>query len=565
MMITKFRRMIRNKIIWLLILVVIIFAFVIWGTQMPETGAQGPRHAGVLNGDNISFEEFQRARFNSYLAAVLMTGRHIPITPEVEDQLFEMAWQRIATLREAERLGIGATNKEVVDAIQSLEFFQTNGRFNPQAYEQFAQQFLAPMRASKRDFEEHIRQEIMHQKLRMLVDRNILVTPMEIQRTFSTLTDTFEIEYARIDASKVAADVTVSEEDILGFYEKDPEQFMLPERVQVKSAIFAITDFTNDAEISDAEIEEYYDFNMEKFALPDETPSDDLFSITATQYRPLDEVREEIRAELTARQAAILAEAKANDFVQELSLRRTSGKKAFDQVAAEWGIELMMVPPFSMRERPMELENGLAVARAAFSLTDDEDYYYSDPVKGTNFIYVLALVDRAAPRIPLYEEVKGEVEMRALEIAVYNALTEKANEIQQSAIAGLSAGLSFADVLSEYQLNSLKPEPFTLNSPEIDPDLDSSIIRAILTHNSGEVTQPVESEDGYAIIFIKNRTPDNLATIESFRPQIVSTLRRQSSQVAFNDFQQYLLKRGNFEDNFRRRTKQSDEDTDQDS
>jgi len=176
----------------------------------------------------------------------------------------------------------------------------------------------------------------------------------------------------------------------------------------------------------------------------------------------------------------------------------------------------------------------------------------------------LALVDRMPSRIPLYEEVKADVELMALDLAVYNALSEKAREIQQSAIAGLSAGLTFSDVVKAYDLVSVNPAPFTLNNPDIDPTLESAVVRKILTHNQGEVTDPVESEDGFVIAYVKRRTPDSLSSVETYRAQIVGTLRRQNSPVAFNDLQNYLLKKGNFEDNMRRRTPRASSD-DQDS
>jgi len=563
MLITKFHRLIQSKLLWIAFLIVVVFSFVIWGTQMPETGSQGPSSAGKLGGKDISFEEFQKARFNTYLSIVLMSGRHVPITPEVDEQLFEMAWQRIATLNEAKKFGLDTSNQDVVNTIHSLEFLHTDGRFNPQAYDQFAQQFLAPMRASKRDFEEHIRQEIILQKFRTILDRMLLVTPIEIKRTFEMRTDVFELEYVKVDTSLVAPDVTISEEDIIAFYQKEPEQFTLSEKVQVKAAIFPIADFIDAADISDTEIEEYYDFNIEQYAIPrDPDEETNVFSIAATEYRPLDEVKEEIRAILTTKEAAILAEAKANEFIQELSARRAAGRSVFDTIAAEWGNELIMVPPFSARQVPAELENGATAARVAFGLSDDDDYYYSDPIVATNYVYVLSLVERQSERIPEYEEVKADVEMMALEFAIYNALTEKAQEIQQSAVAGLSAGLTFEDVLAAYDLSSIKPAAYTLNSTEMDPDMDPALIRAALIHNEGEVTDLVQTEDGIIIGFIKSRKPDTTATVDSLRPQIVSTLRRQSSPVSFNDFQKYLLEKGNFEDNLRRRAVKDTQDAD---
>ncbi len=128
MLITKFHRLIQSKILWLLFLVIIVFSFVIWGTQMPTTEDRAANDAGKLNGEAIAFDQFQEARFHTYLSVVLMSGRQINITPEVDEQLTDMAWQRIASLQEAEKLGLTTSDEEVIKAIQSLEFLQSNGQ-----------------------------------------------------------------------------------------------------------------------------------------------------------------------------------------------------------------------------------------------------------------------------------------------------------------------------------------------------------------------------------------------------------------------------------------------------
>ncbi len=566
MLITKFHKLIKNRLIWLGFLVVIIFSFVIWGTQMPDARDQGPNAAGSLSGEDISFEEFQRARFNTYLSLVLMTGRAIAITPEIEDQLHEMAWQRIATLREAKNLGISSSNDEVVSAIQSFEFLQQNERFSPQAYDQFAQQFLAQFRATKREFEEHVRQEIILQKLRTVLDRMMLVTPMEVDRTFSTLTDTFEIQYVQIDPDLVADGVVVSEDDILAFFDKDREMFTLPEKVAVKAAVFPVADFREAVTITDEEIEEYYDFNLDRYALPSEAEDTNLFSLAATEYRPLEDVRDEIVDILSARQALILAQDKANQFVQELSFQRNAGRAAFDRVASEEGVELVITAPFGLRDLPSELEeaNPLLV-RAAFNLSDDDDYYYSDPIAGTNFVYVLALRERLPERIPEFEEVRALVERAAREFAIYNALSEKAAEIRDSVIAGLSAGLTFDEVMAEYKLTAVSPPPFDLNTVELDPEIANVLIRHLLTRNAGELTDVIEMENSMLLGYIKSRQANTEVSAEMMRPQIVGTLRRQISPITFTEMQNYLLRQAEFQDNMRRRgpvTATDDDDTD---
>jgi len=566
MLITKFHRLIQNKLLWLAFLIIVVFSFVIWGTQMPDAAERQSNDAGKLNGESIPYEAYQQARFNTYLSIVLMSGRAVPVTPELEEQLHTMAWQRLASLKEAAKLGISSSDDEVVKSIHSFEFLQQGGRYNPQAYDQFAQQFLAQMRATKRDFEEHVRQEIIMQKLRVITERSLLVTPHEIERTFLTLTDTFEIEYVKLTPELISDDVKVSDEEVLAFFNKDPEQFTLAEKVKVKAAVFPIQDYVDQVEITDAEIQEFYDFNLDEYAIESDEPDTNLFSTAVTSYRPLEEVKDEIKQSLALKQAAILAEAKAGEFVQELSLNHKEGRGVFDKIAASMGTELIMAEPFTSRQIPEELEAGPQVVRAAFNLSDDDDYYYSDPVSGSNYVYVLALVERQPQRLPEFEEVKDDVEKMARELASYNALTEKAQALQEKAKEYISEGKSFDDAVTSFDLTSEKPKPFTMNTIDMDEDIASVLIRHILVRNSGELTEPIPTEDGSILLgYVKSRTPATDMTSDTMRPQIISTLRRQSSQVVFQEMQNYLLEKGDFEDKLRRTVEQTDEaETDED-
>lgn len=561
MLITKFHRLIQSRLLWIAFLVIVVFTFVIWGTQMPKASERQANNAGMLNGESIPYEEYQQARFNTYLSIVLMTGRAVPITDELEKQLHDMSWQRLASLKEAAKLGITASDDEVIRSIQSFEFLNQNGRYQPQAYDQFANQFLAQMRATKRDFEEHVRQEIILQKMRVVLDRTLLITPEEITRTYNTLTDTFEIEYVKVDPKVVASDITVSDEDVLAFYNKDPEQFTLSERVKVKAAVFPVTDYENGVEITDAEIQEYYDFNLDEFAIKTNEPETNLFSTASTTYRPLEEVTNDIKAKLVTKQAALLAEEKANQFVQELSVRHSKGRAAFDEIAGEYGIEMVMTEPFTIRQLPKELDAGMDLTRAAFNLSDDDDYFYSDPIKGTNVVYVLALAERQPERVPDFEEVKDDARKMAIEMATFNALTEKAQEIQEKAKEAVAAGKSFDSALANFKLKSEKPKPFTMNTIDLDEKVANALVRHILVRNQGEVTDPIPTEDGDILIgYVKTREPAKESSFEALRPQIIATLRRQSSSVVFQEMQKYLLKRGNLEDKLRRKVSNDEPD-----
>ncbi len=625
MLITKFHKLIQSKLLWISFLVIVVFSFVIWGTQMPENSEQQAMSApGMLDGEPVKPEVFSRARFNTYLGLVMAVGRAVPVNDELSEQLDHAAWQRIASLREADKLGIQASDQEVLDAIRFNPIFQGEqgqNQFSKANYDAFAQQFLNRMGASKRDFEEHMREEIRIRKLQVILERSLLVTPMEIQRTFHALSDTFTIEYVHLTPDLVADNVEVTEEDAMKVFDENPSFFEVPEKVDLKVVAFAADDYLADIEITDAEVREYYDFNLDEFELSEEeqaaideaadeaaedttmvsdsepvedadaeeveeaavdmadadaeaedaedamadaeldTDSDlppmidqpflldtnfDFEASTLAGYKPFEDVEDEIRATLITRAAVMRAAEAADQYVNELSRSKESRADAPGILAEHYAAELLDIEPITRMEAVDGIDAGEAFNVAAFNLSDDPDYYFSDPVSGTNHVYVLILEARIPKRIPEFEEIKEEATALARENAVVDALNEYAEAMKDEALAAMKAGTDFDAFMETYGLPVDRPEPFSTAGAEIDSDYGPELIRGILTRNPGEISDIIPVEDGILLAYIKERRAGDPMTFDTIRQQIVMSMRRQNSRVLFNNYQDYLLEEADF-------------------
>ena len=108
-LITRFNRMIRSKILWGIFAFIIAFAFVgasaLSSARRPGgCGSQPSTNvAGMLNGEEVSERELALARFFE-----LGLRSNIPIPKELEDTLHRSAWRRLALLKTARQLGLGA-------------------------------------------------------------------------------------------------------------------------------------------------------------------------------------------------------------------------------------------------------------------------------------------------------------------------------------------------------------------------------------------------------------------------------------------------------------------------
>lgn len=158
-------------------------------------------YAGILDGSAVPAAEYRAAYNSTYLARTLL-GRKVDSTPESESRMRELSWMRLATLREAANLGIGATDEELKDAIQS-NFAETNGVSSSDRYNAFIATTIKPLGFSAIEYEQHLRDEITIEKLRGRIGRLAHVTPLEFQGVVETLLDTFTVEYVVVRGADV--------------------------------------------------------------------------------------------------------------------------------------------------------------------------------------------------------------------------------------------------------------------------------------------------------------------------------------------------------------------------
>ncbi len=558
MLIGKFHRLIQSRLLWLGFLLVVVFTFVIWGMITPR-GARRAREqqaAGRLNGKPVSHQEFRQAYFNSYLSVVMIMGQALNITPKLDKELRRAAWRRLAALAEARKLGISASDAEVVATIQHHPGFAVDGRFSPARYNAFIAGLLRSVGVSETQFEQHVREEIILQKMRHMIRRAALISPFEQKRAFATLTDVFTVDYTLVRPSDVAGEVHLSREDVRAYFDRDPAAFTIPEKVRVAYVEFPISNYLADASVSEDDIQAYYDQHIDDFttdtnaAATNAASSTNAVAETDSLYRPLDEVHDEIAATLRHNAAVAAAQDAATDFVVALAPDREGNAPTFEEAAADRGLKVLTLPPFAEKEPLAGISAGLDFNHAAFELSLGPDDYFSDAVVGTSAVYVIALKERFEPRVPQFDEVAARVRAAAEADALEKALTEKARKLHDDLEKGLAAGKTFAKIVRRHGLIPVNVTNLTaaVGFKDLDEDTSDTILRAILVRNQGELTDLVPLEDAIAIAYIAERKPGDPARFESLRQNIINALRRDRARLLWQGFEDYLLRQAHFEE-----------------
>ncbi len=403
-----------KKIIFWLIIAVMVFAFVLWGSGAYRQKS-GPDYAGIMFGRKVSIPEFRRMYISCLNDAVARFGPDYRKLLEYIN-LNAQAWTKLILLRQAQKLKITAKNSEVIEAITANPLFFREGKFNQDTYEKTVRYYF---HSSPREFEEEIRHNLIIRKLYESFTGNITISDEELLNAYKQEFESLSINYLRFTDKDFASEVTVADSELKGYYQKNAIQFKMPPAVKAeyvgieypalakeedKAKIFdeinslypdirRAKDFKGIARgniiyrqtgffsfYEPLEDMESFEFNKwafrlkEKQASPPIKTSRGVFVLRPVQkkdsYIPgLEEIKEKVSESIKIDKAREAARTKIKEYKEKFNAYIKDHPKAnLKEAAAALGLEAKTSPQFSRRSPAAESELAPDIQNAAFSL-----------------------------------------------------------------------------------------------------------------------------------------------------------------------------------------------------
>lgn len=486
-------------VIALVIIGVIAVSLVISFGNMDQAAVTGNVPAEV-NGEAIDALTYQRAVQNQLARQqeALQGGLPEAIQEQIQRSVLESLVRNTVVTQYVRDAGFRIADQRLMDAISRQPVFQVGGSFSKESYEAvLASQGLAP-----EYFENQQRALMAVGQLEDAILTSSFFTPTEYRRYIELLAEERDVDMILLDPAKLAADVTVGDEDVQAYYEANPDEFRTEESVSLDYVEIRLDDIAAQVSIDEQDVRDYYDANSDRYVAAEQRQGRHILIA-------IDDDTDEISALALA---------------VELGGRLAGGEK-FETLAGEFS------------DDPVSAEQGGNLGwsgRGDFVDEAIEEAMYgleigsiSDPVRTAFGYHIIRLDDVKSGSVRSFDEMRDELfdELAKQEATDrYYALAEKVDDLT------LENPMSLGAVESETGLKVQRIEEFTRNGGG-SFGYDASMVDAAFSVSvleDGENSPLIETADDSAVVLrVAEHRPSVLQSLETVRESAEASVRLQ--------------------------------------
>ena len=490
----------RSWIITLLLGIIVITFIAFYGGSKYQN--QGGTDVAEVNGQVITQREFAvqyERTMNRYRE--LLKGS---LTPEmlknlnIKGNVLEELIQKRLVLQEAQRLGLTASDEELVNSLGQVPDFQVAGRFNKERY----LQLLRANRLNPSEFEEEQREQLTMQRLYAVILDSVHVTDAEVRDRYRVEQEKINLNYIRLPVSDFIPEVKLTEDEIKQFYERNKESLKEPLKIQVEYLSYPFDQFLSSAQISDKEIEDYYQANREsKFRQAKEAK----VRYISLRLPPGADAKQ--KDEIKARANRILADARAGKDFAQLAKQNSDDPSAQKGGDVGW-IAQGQLPP--------------AIDKAIFALAKGET---SNVIETPGGLEIVKVEDIKQEKTQSLKEATTEI-TRILK-------TEKAKrEAAAAADRDREKALSGSD-FSKLAQDRGAPVSVTrwFSNGEVLPEIgpNQEFYKSAFALGGKEISPVIEGTSTYYMLRIKDKKEPTIPPLDAVRPNIEKRLKESKA------------------------------------
>ncbi len=493
----------------IVVIIALVFIFSFGGNIINSNDA-----AIVVNNEEISFQQYQRAYEQAYQNLASQFGGTLPkgiaeafgLKQQVINQLVQTELLR----QGGKEMGVRLSALEIQQTIQAMSQFQTNGVFDIKKYDSV----LNANRLSPAKFETNMQHDMLAEKTaRTIGDFSTSATEFEIIDIHNQINETVAVNYVKFSPADYADKVVINEEQLVQWFETVKNNYQTAPEVKLSYLAYNYDTVGAKIDIDDAAIAAYYQNNQEQFTSPEKRRARHiLFSADKDAYPATHEAKK-------AQAEKIMQLAKTGEDFASLAKKYSEGPSKNDGGNLGFFEKGRMVPSFD---------------KAVFSLQEGE---ISTVVK-TDFGYHIIKLEEIQPEkvIPLAE---------AREKIVLALQEEQAQELAfQLANTAYEGIISTGSLKAYIEKNPDAPvtttDFFSKESAPAQLKNDQPFLTAAFSLGKAELSSLIKTTNGYAIIYVDDTKPPIAQKLATVRNEVMTAykdfLSNEAAQSAANKF-----------------------------
>ena len=246
----------------------IVLSFAAFGLETLLPGGSGTSVAEV-NGEEITPIALQEAITQQKRQLVSVLGDDIDPALLDDDRLQPRALQsliqRALLLQKSTALNLVASEAQVGKSITSVEAFQLNGQFSPDAYKSV----LANAGYTPERFRRAQADDIVLTQLQIAISETEFATETEIAATANLIAEERDVRYLVIPDEGLVTDEDLSDTALQNYYQQNEAAFFNPEQVVVDYILLDPVDFV--VSVDESVVEEQYEAVKQEYEVSEQS------------------------------------------------------------------------------------------------------------------------------------------------------------------------------------------------------------------------------------------------------------------------------------------------------
>lgn len=502
---TMLDRMRRHKgwLKWSLAAVVLTFVlFYIPDFLTTPTGAAPNEELATVEDEKITVGAFTR-RYNAQVQAYRnayggQMNDQLLKQLGIDRQILQQLIDEEAMVAESRKQGITVSDVEIRERILALPGFQENGKFvGEQRYRQILQIQNPPLTTT--EFENSLRRALQIEKLRTALTGWMSVDDADVVAEFKKRNEKVKLEVVPVTAEAFKSQVTVTDAELVPYFEKAKDKYRIGEKRKVKYAQVNVEQVRNSIVVPDTEIAAFYQQNLSQYQTPAQVrASHILFKL---------EGKDEKSVQAKAEEVLKLAKAPNADFAalaRQYSEDDTNNMNGGD------------LDYFGRGRMVAEFE------QAAFGMKPGET---SDLVKTAFGFHIIKVVDNQPESTRALADVRAELE----EQLKWQKAQAEAESIAKSLEATTKTPADLDRIAKERSLSVVETGLIASDEPIQGIGAQPELSSRVFAMKEGEVTPAMRVATGWVFATVTGRQDSYVPQLAEVKARVADDVRQEKA------------------------------------